>query len=195
MVLQQPASELSTTAERHVCLICHRLLASHAARHSRHGPAHVNGLVQVLSRWQAKYRAPSRSWPALFETASEALLSVQSRARKEAADVAMGRIHQALHQAQNIFEGRVDLREAFQALNPNTLSVAECCATCEAHESVATDESALPPFHSTCRCIRLAWRSDRIPELERKVSLWALECAFAAGKSLRFPCEEILGCC
>lgn len=189
------AGELSATAERHVCLICHRLLAFHAARHSRHGPAHVNGLVQVLSRWQAKYRAPSRSWPALHGTAQEAILSVQGRVGKEVADLAMGRIEQALHQAQNVFEGRVDPREAFQALNPNTLTVTECCSRCEARESIVDDESALPPFHPTCRCIRLAWRSDRIPELERKVSLWALECAFAAGNSLRFPCEEILECC
>lgn len=149
----------------------------------------------MLSRWQANYRAPTRSWPALLKAAREALLSLQGRVGKEAADAAMGRVEQALHQAQNIFEGRVGQREALQALNPNELTMAECCTRCEMREFVTDDESALPPFHSTCRCIRLAWRTDCISELERRVSLWALECAFAAGKSLRFPCEEILECC
>lgn len=186
---------LDPSTERHVALVCHRLLAFHAAKHSRFGPGRVFDLFEMLTRWRRRPRAQGRSIDEALDIAKATCLCMQAGLWEADARVAMGRVQQALHQARDIFEGRQDLKEAVQALSPTTLVLAGPCATCGARELVSPTASALPPFHPSCRCLGLLWQSHRMPELERKAVLWALECGLRRGKPSRFPFEEIVDAC
>lgn len=185
---------LDPSTERHVALVCHRLLAFHAAQHSRFGPGRVFDLFEMLTRWRRRPRAQGRSTDEVRDIAKATCVCMQARLWEAEARVAMDRIQQALHQARDIFDGKQDLKEAVQALRPTTLVLAEPCATCGARELEVT-ASALPPFQPGCRCLRLLWRSHQMPELERKIVIWALECGLRRGKPSRFPFEEVVDAC
>ena len=127
---------LDQTAERHVALVCHRLLAFHAAKHSRFGPGRVSDLMQMLERWRRTPRPHGRTPDEAFNIAKTTCLCLQRRLWRSDACAAMDRVHLAMQRAQDIFEGKTSVRAAFHELNPTKLALTQPCAACEGRQSV-----------------------------------------------------------
>lgn len=187
--------ELEPTTEHHVCLVCQRLLAYHTTKNARHGPVHVAHLTEQLETHLVLKRPAWQSAEQLLDLVHSAGTFSQGRVSRLEADTTMLRVEAALSRAQAVLDGASDLSVELAALRPTHLELEEPCEACKWVRAVEPEEDQLPPFHPGCQCFRLAWRHSEMPDLERKVMLWAFECALGHDKTPRFPFEEFIEAC
>lgn len=182
---------LTPDVEYPVCLVSQRLVALHSTLQARHGPQHIEHLAKSIERHVVLRSEPRSIAADIRDWAHKGGKFSQGRLTKKEADVALEVVDAALERAQAILTGTREITPELERLTPTHLVVDDPCPTCTKRTIVTSDEGALPPFHRTCRCFRLSWRSTKIGELERRTTLWALECA-VHDRRARFPLEEFI---
>jgi len=131
----------------------------------------------------------------VLDSVNKSAILVQSRATKLEVSATMVRVRSALQRGRALLESRSGLPDGLDVLRPTHLELQDPCDACGKSRAVANEEAMLPPFHPLCRCFRLAWRSSELPDLERKVTLWSLECALGHDRVQRFPFDEFIEAC
>lgn len=187
-------AELDTYTEYHVCLVSQRLLAYHTATNAKYGPVHLQHLTKLLARKRAFNRPDWMAPHYLLEVIQDQDLLCQGRVTKQSAETTMVRVRAAVQVAQETLRGERELDELLPTLIPDRLEL-EACDRCSDRMSAGPEEDQLPPFGALCRCFRLAWRRSEMDELQRKMTLWALECALKDDQAPRFPFEEFIAAC